>query len=274
MKTTFRIVPVLALSVGMCAVPRAQDAPEVFQGDAVEQFLAAGRVTDIEPIGTGVTNPDRATLELDGSTHFAVFKDIDIHPTPGGTRVSGGFIASFQDSYRLEIAAYVVDRIIGLGMVPATVERRVKGYDGSLQWWVEAKMTEADRISQGIRPLDLGSWNEQVLKFRLFDQLIYNIDRNLGNLLITETFDIRLIDHSRSFQTFADLRNPERLTRFSRSLLEGLERLEYAELEQRLGEPHYLLDGQIRALLARRDRILELAAQRVADFGEEAVLYN
>jgi len=273
MKTTFRIVPVLALSVAMCAVPRAQDATEGFQGDAVERFLAAGRVTAVEPIGTGITNPDRATLELDGSTHLAVFKDIDNHPNPGDTRVSGGFIASLQDSYRLEIAAYVVDRIIGLGMVPATVKRRVKGYDGSLQWWVESKMSEAERITQGIRPPDAEAWNQEVLKLRLFDQLIYNIDRNLGNLLITETFDIRLIDHSRSFQTFAELRNPERLTRFSRSLLEGLERLEYAELKQRLGEPNYLLDGQIKALLTRRDRILELAEQRIAEFGEGAVLY-
>jgi hypothetical protein len=275
MKATIRIVPVLALSACMCALPNAQEqTTEAFQGEAIERFLATARVIAIEPIGMGITDPDRVTLELDGVTHDAVYKDIDDEPRPGGTEVEGGFIASLQDSYRLEIAAYVVDRIIGLGMVPATIKRRIRGYDGSLQWWVDSKMTEAGRIKQGIDPPDRLAWNQEVLKLRLFDRLIYNIDRNLDNLLITETFEIRLIDHSRSFQNFARLRNPEQLTMFSRSLLKGLERLEYEDLKERLGEPNYLLDGQIRALLERRDLILELAEQRVAELGEEAVLYK
>jgi hypothetical protein len=274
MKTPLRIVPVLALSVGMFATPRAQDPTEAFQGEAVERFLAEARVTRIEPIGMGITNPDRATLELDGVTHLAIFKDIDDAPNPGGTPVDGGFIASLQDSYRLEIAAYVVDRIIGLGMVPATIKRRIRGYDGSLQWWVESKMSEADRLRQEIEIPDPAAWNQKVFKRRLFDELIYNIDRTFDNLLITDTFEIRLIDHSRSFQSFEELRSPEQLIMFSRSLLEGLKRLEYEELARRLGEPNYLLDSQIRALLVRRDRLLAIAEQRVAELGEEAVLYR
>ena len=274
MKMTFRVAPALALGAAMCAVPTAQEATEAFQGEAVERFLAEARVTRIEPIGMGITDPEKATLELDGVTHFAVFKDIDDEPNPGGTPVDGGFIASLQDSYRLEIAAYVVDRIIGLGMVPATIKRRIRGYDGSLQWWVESKMTETERINQGIKLPDPMAWNQEVFKLRLFDKLIYNIDRNFDNLLITEDFKIRLIDHSRSFQNFSELRNPEQLIMFSRSLLKGLERLEYEDLKQRLGEPNYLLDGQIRALLERRDLLLALAEQRVAALGEEAVLYR
>ena len=275
MRKTPRIVSVLALSACMCALPTAQDTADVFQGEEIERFLATARVTAMEDIGVGITRPERATLELDGVTHLAAFKDVDDPLEPGGTQMAdGSIIASLQDSYRLEVAAYVVDRIIGLGMVPATIERRIRGHTGSLAWWVESKMTEAGRINQGIAPPDPEAWNREVLKLRLFDQLIYNIDRNLDNLLITEDFEIRLIDHSRSFQSFAELRNPERLTMFSRSLLKGLERLELEELRERLGEPNYLLDGQIRALLARRNLILELARQRVAEFGEEAVLYR
>jgi hypothetical protein len=106
----------------------------------------------------------------------------------------------------------------------------------------------------------------------LFDQLIDNSDRHLNNLLITSDFQLRLIDHSRSFAANDELRYPARLTRFSRSLLEGIRRLEFDDLKERLGR--HLRDGQIRAMLTRRDAILELARQRVAEFGEDAVLYR
>jgi len=167
----------------------------------------------------------------------------------------------------------VVDRIIGLGMVPATIERRIRGYSGSLQWWVDG-MTENERIEARLIPPDIGAWNQDVQKFLLFDELICNIDRNRGNLIIDDDFHILLIDHSRSFPNFTELRHPERLKRFSRTLLEGLGRLELDDLKERLGKPRYLLDGQIAAILARRDLIVELARQRVAELGEDAVLYK
>jgi len=35
---------------------------------------------------------------------------------------------------------------------------------------------------------------------RLFDQLIYNTDRNLGNLLIDKSWRLWMIDHTRAFK--------------------------------------------------------------------------
>ena len=35
---------------------------------------------------------------------------------------------------------------------------------------------------------------------RMFDQLIYNVDRNLGNLVIDKNWTIWMIDHSRAFR--------------------------------------------------------------------------
>ena len=46
----------------------------------------------------------------------------------------------------------------------------------------------------------------------LRDDFIYNTDRHLDNLLITEDWKIRLIDHSRTFRPFNELKNPKTLT--------------------------------------------------------------
>ena len=179
---------------------------------------------------------------------------------------------AFQDSWRTELAAYEIDKLIGLGMVPATVERSIRGKLGSLQWWVESMMPEAERRAKGLSAPDMDRWNKTVYKMRLFDELIYNVDRHLNNILVTDDFDLRLIDHSRAFRPFDELRTPEELTMFSRQLLAGLETLEFDALKKQLRK--YLRDGQIRAMLKRRDAILALVKERVAREGEAAVLYD
>jgi ribonucleotide reductase alpha subunit len=82
---------------------------------------------------------------------------------------------------------------------------------------------------------------------------------------------LRLIDHSRSFRAQKTLRNPEQLTRFSKLLLEGLQRLNYADLRKQMSR--YLIDAQVKTLIERRDAILELARKLVAEKGEAAVIY-
>jgi hypothetical protein len=228
------------------------------------------RLRSIKNLGTGVTLPQRAELELNGVTHSAVFKTIDDRKG-GVTQLQRSSEINFQDSWQLEVAGYALDRIIGLRMVPATVERTLNGKVGSLQWWVQSAMSEAERRKQNATPPDLEAWNRTYQKMELFDQLIFNVDRHLNNVLVTQDFDLRLIDHSRSFRAWNELRSPERVTRFSRSLLDGMRKLEYADLRKRVGR--YLVDDQIRGLLARRDAILALAAAQVAERGEAAVLY-
>ncbi|MGH9257942.1 MAG: hypothetical protein ACRD3C_25560 [Vicinamibacterales bacterium] len=269
-----RAGPWLVLVVGLLAWRGAigQEATEIFQGEEVEQFLLEARVTDLRAIGQGVTLPRRATLELDGVTQSAAFKTIDVAKSGVTQFAQGGGEINFQDSWRTEIPGYVVDRIIGLGMVPATVERNINGQVGSLQFWVTSMMPEAQRVRKKVSPPDTEAWNRLMFKVRLFDNLIYNTDRHLNNILVTKDFQIRLIDHSRSFRSFEQLRTPEVLPRFSRSLLEGLQKLEEKDLTEKLGR-NYLTPFQIRALLKRRDAIVELARKRVAERGEAAVLY-
>ena len=184
---------------------------------------------------------------------------------------NGVIEVDFQDSWKTDVAAYELDKMIGLGMVPTTVERRHRGDRGSMQWWVDNTMSELDRVEDGIAPPDPQAWSEMVYKMRLFDSLIYNVDRQTRNMLVTEDWRIVLIDHSRSFRTTAELRKPDQMTRFSKSLLENIAKLDEEALKERLG--NYLTVYQIRAILERRDLILGHAKELVRQRGEERVLF-
>jgi hypothetical protein len=248
----------------------AQETWEQYQGADAEKFLKDARVRSMKALGQGVTIPHKAELVMNNVTHSAVFKTID-ERKPGITQFGNSSEMNFQDSWQLEVAAYRIDLIIGLKMVPATIERHVNNQLGSLQWWVQSKMSEADRRKNNVEPTDRDAWDKVWLKMYLFDQLIANVDRHMNNILVTEDFDLRLIDHSRSFRSNKELKDPKLFTRFSRDVVEGIKKLEYQDLRKKVGK--YLMDDQIRAMITRRDQILKLVSERVALVGEAKAFY-
>jgi len=68
----------------------------------------------------------------------------------------------FRDSWRHEVAAYELDKLLGLGLVPPTVERRIARQAGSLQMWVEGATTEDDRKQEGRAAPDAEAWNARI----------------------------------------------------------------------------------------------------------------
>ena len=94
---------------------------------------------------------------------------------------------------------------------------------------------------------------------------------DMNNILITADFDLRLIDHSRSFRSTKELTDPKLFTRFSRDLVEGIKKLEYQDVKKKAGR--YIMDDQIKAMIIRRDLILKLVTERVAAVGEAKALY-
>jgi hypothetical protein len=270
MKVVRRMLAAVAV-ISAWPVLAAQDGASNYQGPAAEQFLLKGRIVGTKDAGEGVTLSRIVTVEFNGATHQGLFKTID-ESKAGATKMADGSIdVNFQDSWQTEIAAYQVDLIIGLGLVPATIERRIGTNVGSVQWFVDYKMKENVRIEKKISPPDSEAWNRLMFKVRMFDQLIANVDRHLKNILVTESFDVRLIDHSRSFRTNRELLRPQDLTRFSKSLLEGIQKLEKQDLKKRTGR--WLTDAQIDRMLQRRDAILALAKKLVAEKGEATVIY-
>ena len=247
-----------------------QDVASLFQGEEAEHFLREAVVVASRPIGTGVTNSLRLTLELDGEQRDAAFKTID-RREPGRMKVGEETVFGFQDSYRLEIAAYEIDKMLGLDMVPATIERRIDGRTGSVQLWANVLMSEAERIKQRLPPANPLPFSRMGSNRAVFDQLISNIDRHLNNLLIDPDWNLILIDHSRGFYTNDKPHAPDEMVRFSRALLEALGRLNADQIKSRLDR--YLSGRQVDMLLKRRDLILERAARLVRERGEEFVLF-
>ena len=133
-------------------------------------------------------------------------------------------------------------------------------------------MTEKTRYLKKQKPPDLTRWNRRIHRVRVFDELIYNTDRNLGNLIITTDWKVWMIDHTGAFRTHKRLRDKNKLLKCDRRLLDRLRRLNYEGLRAQLKD--FLRESEIHGLLARRDQIVELFEQKIAQRGEKAVLYG
>ena len=249
----------------------AQSFGDQLQAPETERFLHDGKILKLGETLGGVTLSRQATVELDGQTRYAVWKTIDQKRSGVTNLGTAGYEINFQDTWKNEVPAYELDKLIGLGMVPATVSRRYRSAEGALTAWVDLGMSEAERLKQQLVPPDSAAWSQKMANIVLFDNLIYNIDRHANNIYITKNWDIILIDHSRSFRSFNELRTESDLRRFSRSMLAALEKLDRATLDQKLSK--YLDGPQIEALLVRRDAIVARARRLVQEQGEAAVLF-
>ena len=174
-----------------------------------------------------------------------------------------GIRSGFWESYKSEIAAYELDKLLAMDMVPPTVERRYEGDPVSFQLWVDD--TQLLKSLPNQHAPDIDRWNRQVYRQRVFDNLVGNIDRNAGNLLVDALWNLILIDHSRAFTETKTLpfetltrgkEKVELMTRIDRPFFERVEALDFPTLKQRVG-PWVLGDGWLRALLKRRDRVVE-----------------
>lgn len=256
---------------GGTAKNQQQISPPLFDAFRDEAFLRHADIVDMELLPIGVTRSHKVTLNDGSRTASAVWKTIDEYEKVKRWQDSPTEI-HFSDSYRHEIAAYELDKLLGLGMVPPTVARTIRGDKGSLQLWLEGVMTESERLDQGLSAPDRKRWNNQMYTVRLFHRLSYNADyKNVRNLLVDDDFRIYIIDNSRAFRPHPKIFLEERLQRFSRDVLERLRALRREDLEKTFNP--WLRKRQIVGLWKRRGLILQLADRLVAERGQSAVLF-
>jgi hypothetical protein len=179
----------------------------------------------------------------------------------------------FVDSYRYNIAAYRLARLIGLeDMVPVSVEREWRSRTGAMTWWVDdVMMNESQRIERGLLPPDGESWSRQAGKTILFSELVHDTDRNRSNVLITRSWNVWLIDFTRAFRPAPTLRAAAKLLRCDRSIYQRLRSLTLETLTASVGE--VLEPREIEGVLARRDLLVAHFEKRIREAGESAVLY-
>lgn len=260
---------VSSLSVAQTAIAPAYPAYQFTSLDEIEHALKTAKIVKSKWLGTGITNPQKLTLDNGKFQFHACFKTVN-ERKQGLTKMATGHEVDFKDSWMFEVAAYELDKLLNLNMVPVTVERFYNGKRGSLQLWIENAMTERERKEKNLEAVNAKDWNRQIFKVRLFDRLIYNIDRNLGNLLITPDWKIWMIDHSRCFKNLDGVQHPKDLSSFSRSLIQAIRKLDEKSIRERCGK--YLSAIEIRMILKRRDKIVELSETLMAK-ESDAIFY-
>jgi hypothetical protein len=257
---------------GLTAQEAAQPAPKGVIGtatppppdDVVERFLSKARVTRTKGVGKGVTGSLKATMTDGTLTHDAQIQTIDEYKRE--FRGDQGTEFNFRDSWMFNVAAYKISRLIGFDLVPVSVAGRYKGTPASFTWWLDdVLMEESARLKTKTTPPDLDRWNRQMQMVRLWDQLIANVDRNLGNLMITKDWNIWAIDHTRAFRTNAKMKTPGNIARCERAVFARIKQLDKDSIRAAVGNT--LQTFEIDAILKRRDEIVEMIEKR----GENAL---
>jgi Calcineurin-like phosphoesterase len=155
------------------------------------------------------------------------------------------------------VAAYRLDQLLQLDMVPVTVIREVDGSSGSLQFLPGNSIDEAERSAEGKGG---GAWcsiTEQWPAMYVFDVLVYNEGRSQHRMLYDKSsWRLILSEHDRSFSTRkgrpAHLKNAPILV--SPGWQNALAELSDEVLQESFSD---VLDKRrIRALQARRDELL------------------
>jgi hypothetical protein len=236
----------------------------------MEEFLRLGKIGVQRNISKGVTLPRRATLEYKGMQHDAAIQTVDISRAEFKTTMVTEI--NFRDSWKYNVAGYELAKILELNMVPPYVERRVGGHDASLSWWVDDTMMELDRMHRKLDAPDVEAWNKQMYAVRVWHELIYDTDHNLTNLLVTKDWQLWIIDFTRAFRLFKELRGPKNLVQCDRRLLAKLRSLDRDLLTEKLSR--WLTKSEIDGLVARAGKIVSFFDREVAAKGEGAVLYD
>lgn len=250
---------------------------EILEREDLEDFLITAKIVGFKDLGKGITRPLKMNLRKGNTDRSAVWKNC--------RGVSNGYFEGWQ----YEIAAYRQDKLLGLNMIPPTVERRFRGQRGSLQLWVEHKYDLLEIVDNRI-PLPKEGWeavNLERMQYlaRAFDSLIANEDRSLQNTLLTEDWRTILIDHSRSFRSdshftknliygLRPLRTgsgPLPFKRLPRPFVDKLRSLSFDSIKAAVGS--YLTAREIRSVLARRDLIMKEIEEMIGLYGEGEVLY-
>jgi hypothetical protein len=263
---------VLATAAAVQGAQETSAPPRAPLGDREkERFLLQAEIASVHPAPGGETGSLRATLRRGELSHDVDIQTIDEESL---RKDLGTVELDFRDSYKNDVAAYRLDRMLGVGMVPVTVLREHAHKPAAFTWWVDdAMMTEKQRFDARVPPPDVARWNRELSVVGVFDQLIFNFDRNGSNLVIDRDWRVWMLDHSRAFKTAKGLRNPRALgDSCEKGLLVALRALDLDAVRATMKD--VLSDGQVEGLLARRDHIVAYFDRLIADRGEMAVLYE
>lgn len=248
-----------------------------YGGSAQALVLAADSATVVDETGARpALAPDprpegAAPLGLEGVLQILARGDVAL----GESRSDGSLEARVSDGdlelaarfhprrdrqAAYELAAWRLDRLLGVGLVPATVAREVNGDDGALQLVPASAIDEARRAEAQLGAAAWCPLPQQWATMYVFDTLIGKERRAQQEILYDrESFKLFVSGHADAFGTGRGL--PRYLEGAELEVTDAwraaLSTLSEEVLDAELGE--WLGKRQRRALLKRRDELMKIA---------------
>ncbi len=270
-----KILPLIILSflVAQGYLASAQfTSEELAEREKWEEFLKTAEIIRHQDIGEGVTKPIRLFLKKGEVEISGVWKN------------PRGMMEGNLEGWQYEIAAYEMDKLLALNMIPPTVERKFKGKRGSLQLWVESELSDLERMDRKIKiPLTrVDQWSNMKYVMRAFDSLIANEDRTQQNIRYTKDWRMLLIDHSRSFRSSKKftknlmygkngVKERKLFRMLPRAFVEKIKGLDYDNIKEAVGP--YLNKKEIKAIVIRKELLLKEIEEMIKEKGEDKILY-
>jgi len=236
--------------------------PQPLPNREMENFLKTATVVGRGPGPGGRTDAWRLTLEAGGSIRTALFKYIDRRrPDP------------LADSYKYDLAAYVLDKYLVLGYVPPIVEYQVDQTPGALQAFVANSISEPDRKERRIVPRDPEAFEKSMTDLKVFQNLVYDDCQNEKDTLVSrDDGRILRVDFSEAFAPKKDLPPRCDIRKCSRLLFKKLGGWDDKTVAGLMAP--YLNEEEIRALNLRREIILRYIQKLIEVAGEANVLFD
>ena len=184
---------------------------------------------------------------------------VELQGALAGAPVEVWFQPSNRRQIEAELAAFRLDRLLGLNLAAPVAQRTLNGVEGTLTALWSGAITEAERAERNLLPQNTCSSGQNAfLLLYAFDALIQNQGRTASNMHYERrTWRLASSGHQTSFgrgrQLPAYLASAPQL--LPAALADALRRLDADMLAAALGDD--VNRAQLRALLSRRDVMLK-----------------
>lgn len=229
----------------------------------MENFLRTAKIVSVQRRPeAGRTGPWLIALDDGKTQRQGHFKHMN-RPRP----------SLLPDSYKYELAAYELDKLLDLNIVPPVVEREIDGTEGSLQIFVEGCIKERESRRRELEPPDPVRFQNTLEEINIFENLVYEEEcfDESDTLIHLDDWKVCRVDFSMAFSPVAGLIPGCKINRCSRKLYKKLLEWKNDQVKAKLGP--YLNEEEIQGLLQRKNIILEKIEQLIKEKGEEAVLF-
>jgi hypothetical protein len=226
----------------------------------MEEYLKTAKIVSIKKPSIGRTEPWIIHLDNGILKRRGIFKHLN-SPRP----------TIIPDSYLYEIAAYKLNKLLGLKIIPPVVKREINDVEGSLQLMLEEIISLDIYKRKNMKPPDQYIFVKNMALIKIFENLTFSKHVEEDILIQKNNWKIWRVDFGESFapkiQLFPEFDIKHCPKRFYNNLKTLDRNIVHKELHP------YLNNEEINALLKRKGLILEKIDKLIEKLGKDVVLY-